>query len=243
MVSTGIRILEGTAVGKILPWGRFRVASALLIGVFVGACQNDPGGPLTDAELAEPGAAAARLFRLDACSDAPSVESLSRQMVDAINAERAKQHLTPLKVDPTLTQIADFYACRLAEGGFFSHVDPYDASTVDSRATSFGYPFQKIGENLAVGQRTVDEVLKDWMNSPGHRSNILDPAYSEIGIAVKVGGTGGPYWVQEFGRPYVEGDRTVERSGKTPATGQTSSAPSALVDDDRPVTSQSAKSE
>ncbi|RIK63473.1 MAG: hypothetical protein DCC65_15715 [Planctomycetota bacterium] len=216
-------------------WRRLAVPT-LLAGLFLGACQDDPTGGLSKADLAAPGAAAARLLRLDACTDAPSAEERIREMLEAVNAERARHDLPPLRTESTLMQIADFYACRLAEGGFFSHVDPYDASTVDSRATSFGYPFMKIGENLAVGQQSVSEVLRDWMNSPGHRMNILDPAFTEIGLAVKVGVGSGPFWVQEFGRPFAEEGR--DHASRTAAAKPTSSAPAGHTEA-LPSTSQS----
>lgn len=125
-------------------------------------------------------------------------------MIDAINAERAKRDLKPLRQNGTLMQIADFYACRLVDGHFFDHFDPYDGSTVVERAIDFGYPFFQIGENLAARQTTVKEAMSALMNSPKHRSNILDPVFTEIGVAVKIGGDHGIYWVQEFGRPLSE---------------------------------------
>ena len=88
----------------------------------------------------------------------------------------------------------------MIDGGFFGHVDPADDSTVAERAADFGYAFLKIGENLAAGQRSAEEVVAEWMKSPKHRENMLDPAFVEIGIAVKDGGQYGRYWVQELGR-------------------------------------------
>jgi hypothetical protein len=84
---------------------------------------------------------------------------------------------------------------------FFDHEDPYDGSEVDSRAVNFGYNFQSIGENLAAGHGSVEEVMAHWMSSTHHRDNILDPAFQDIGISVKVGGEFGVYWVQQFGCP------------------------------------------
>ncbi len=176
-------------------------AFGLVLALLAG-CQEDPRLHLAQPDLS-PGDAAARMLRVDICDDLPSSDAIIRKVIDAINAERAKLQRSALEPETTLMQIADFYACRLAEGGFFSHVDPFDASTVDSRATSFGYAFLKIGENLAAGQRTAEDVVRDWMESPGHRANILDPMFSEIGMSVKMGGSQGPFWVVEFGRPFT----------------------------------------
>ena len=63
------------------------------------------------------------------------------------------------------------------------------------------YAFYAIGENLAAGQQTPAEVMKVWMDSPAHRDIILDPNWTEVGIAVRVGGEYEIYWVQLFGRP------------------------------------------
>src|SRR5438477_249764 len=81
-----------------------------------------------------------------------------RDLIHAVNAERAKLKLAPLKVNDILSQTAEFYACRLIDGEFFSHTDPFDGSSVDSRASNFGYAFLKVGENLAEGQDTVEQV-------------------------------------------------------------------------------------
>ena len=135
------------------------------------------------------------------CTNAPDHDALTQDLLNAINAERAKRHLAPLRTSTTLMQVADFYSCRLIDGRFFDHVDPFDGSTVDTRVTDFGYAFQKVGENLAAGHKTAKDAVNAWMESPGHRANLLDPAFTETGIAVKTGGDYGWYWVQEFGRP------------------------------------------
>lgn len=159
--------------------------------------------PLSRSEM-KPAATAARALFPDSCVDPPDAVRLATAMLDAINRERTKREIAPLKPSNDLDQVAEFYACRLIEGAFFSHRDPFEGSTLDVRAANFGYAFWKIGENLAAGQPTVEAAMAELMASPRHRANILDPAYTEIGIAVKVGGDLGIYWVQEFGRPASE---------------------------------------
>ena len=63
------------------------------------------------------------------------------------------------------------------------------------------YDYYMIGENLAAGQATPAQVMADWMESAGHRANILEASFVELGVGVRTGGTYGTYWVQEFGRP------------------------------------------
>ena len=184
-----------------------RLGSLLLISLAFGAgCEDQSSIPLAALPGLGPASAqASRQILPDPCGEVADQDRLVQEMLNAVNAERAKAKLRPLRLNPTLSQIAGFYACRLIDGGFFQHVDAEDKSTVVTRAGDFGYPFWKIGENLAAEQHTVKEVMAAWMNSPGHRANILDPAFTEIGIAVKLGGEYGIYWVQEFGRPLTDG--------------------------------------
>ncbi|QDV90267.1 Cysteine-rich secretory protein family protein [Phycisphaerae bacterium RAS2] len=181
--------------------------------------------PLSRSEM-KPAATAARALFPDSCMDPPDGARLVSAMLDAINRERAKRDLSPLRPSNDLEQIADFYACRLIEGAFFSHRDPFEGSTLDVRAANFGYAFWKIGENLAAGQPTVDAAMAELMASPRHRANILDAAYTEIGISVKIGGDLGIYWVQEFGRPVSESpDSVTDQGGSEHPHPSASSAP------------------
>ncbi len=170
------------------------------------ACQDQQNLPLGPSDAQDPQSLAARLLFADACRDIANKSTAARDLLRAINAERAKAKLPTLKPNDTLTLISEFYACRLVEGDFFSHVDPFDGSTVDRRASDFGYPFLKIGENLAAGQRDAEQTLLEWLNSPGHKANILDPSYTDVGVAIKEGTKSGPFWVLEFGRPITAGD-------------------------------------
>jgi uncharacterized protein YkwD len=190
------------------------------------SCDYQNASPLSAPNLLGPAASTSR-SRSGACADVQDKSALIRQMVDAVNAERARHKLGALRPEPTLMQIADFYACRLAEGGFFSHEDPFGSSSLDTRAADFGYAFFKIGENLAAGQESVDEALGAWLASPSHRAILLDPAFTEIGVAVKAGGPNGIYWVQEFGRPITDGEETTQSSApeSTAVHGESASQP------------------
>ena len=84
---------------------------------------------------------------------------------------------------------------------FFAHENPFTRTELRDRAEEFGYEFQVIGENLAAGQATPAQAMNDWMNSPGHRANILNADFTELGVGIRTGGTYGTYWVQEFGLP------------------------------------------
>ncbi|WP_072013801.1 CAP domain-containing protein [Myxosarcina sp. GI1] len=122
------------------------------------------------------------------------------------NAERTKAGLKPLKLNSQLVDAAQNHSNDMAEDDFFSHRG-IDGSSVGDRALDSGYKYSTVGENIAAGQRTAAEVVSGWMNSPGHRANILNPNYQEIGIGYEylANDTGkvnyNHYWTQVFGSP------------------------------------------
>lgn len=138
------------------------------------------------------------------CREPADGASLRLQVLELVNAERAARGRSPLTGNPVLQAQADAYACELITYNFFAHENPVTGSTLRERAEQFQYDYQTIGENLAAGQPTPDDVVTAWMNSPGHAENILRAEFTEIGIGVRLGGEYGIYWVQEFGQPRDE---------------------------------------
>jgi uncharacterized protein YkwD len=133
-----------------------------------------------------------------------SPDRLAQQVVERTNAERAKYGLPPLKRQDDLDTAARWMAQDMAGRNYFDHTDR-QGRNVNRRLPDFGYrDFQDIGENIASGQASPDSVVADWMHSPGHRANILDPKFREIGVGYAVGRTGRlrRYWVQDFGRRF-----------------------------------------
>ncbi|MFP8902688.1 CAP domain-containing protein [Streptomyces atacamensis] len=122
----------------------------------------------------------------------------ARQVLRLVNAERTKAGCRPLTADERLARAARTYAGTMAERGVLSHVGP-DGSTMASRVEAAGYSWSALAENIARGQKTPEQVMNGWMNSPGHRRNILNCAYQDIGIGVSEK-AGGPWWVQNFGK-------------------------------------------
>lgn len=136
------------------------------------------------------------------CHVPDNADQLVQEVFDLVNRERTSRGLNPLTMNPLLNQIAEDYACEMIEEGFFDHVNPFTGEGPGQRAINAGYVFLAIGENLAGGQTTPVQVMREWMASrQGHRENILSPQWSEIGIAVRTGGEHAVYWVQEFGNP------------------------------------------
>jgi uncharacterized protein YkwD len=135
------------------------------------------------------------------CQVPPNSDALVARMLELVNKERQTRGLHPLTVNPVLTQIAEDYACEMIVCNFFAHETPNHEGP-GQRAINAGYVFLAIGENLAGGQSSPEQAMADWMSSTeGHRENILATQWKEIGIAVRLGGQYGVYWVQEFGNP------------------------------------------
>lgn len=116
------------------------------------------------------------------------------QVVGIVNAERADAGCGPLKVDDRITAAAQAHAEDMAAKDYFSH-DSQDGRTFDQRIRNAGYPSPG-AENIAVGARTADQVMQMWMDSDGHRANILNCDLNTIGVGLDRNGF---YWVQDFG--------------------------------------------
>jgi uncharacterized protein YkwD len=125
-------------------------------------------------------------------------------MLARVNAERKRAGVRTLAANARLDLAAQRHAADMLARRYFAHESP-EGKTVRERAKAAGYDWQEIGENLAEGQLTVAEVMDSWMHSPGHRRNLLDPGFRELGVGVALGrgGTGESgfqvEWVQAFG--------------------------------------------
>ncbi|MGI5441364.1 CAP domain-containing protein [Streptomyces shenzhenensis] len=128
-------------------------------------------------------------------------EELARSRADVVeltNRERGRARLAPLAVDPLLTAAAQAHSADMVARDFYSHTSPEGSQPWD-RAAAAGSRRRTIGENIACGQRSAAEVVEGWMNSPGHRANILKPDFTHIGVGFVGGGRAGTYWTQLFG--------------------------------------------
>ena len=101
------------------------------------------------------------------------------QLAQLVNVERAKAGLSPVTLDTTLSKAAQVRAKETVS--YFSHTRP-NGSTFSSATTEQGISFRGAGENIAYGQKTPQEVMNGWMNSAGHRANILNANFTKIGV-------------------------------------------------------------
>lgn len=128
---------------------------------------------------------------------APEETGLSMQAFNLVNEEREKHGLSPLKYSKELEAVAYAHSKDMAEKNFFSHTNLEGLSPFD-RMRNAGLSYSYAAENIAAGQTTAAAVMNSWMNSDGHRKNILNPNLTEIGIGVANGGSYGIYWTQLF---------------------------------------------
>lgn len=140
-------------------------------------------------------------------ASAPSSDSIlvDRELLRAHNQERAAAKLPTLELNEQLSEAARQHAKAMAVAGVVSHDGPADHSTPSTRISRTGYRFQSVAENVAGGQETVDEVVSDWMNSPGHRRNILG-SFVQMGVGRAEGRDGQWYWCVNFATPWPELD-------------------------------------
>ncbi len=130
-------------------------------------------------------------------ADGKTMSEIEREVVDLTNQERAKNGLPNLKASSKLAEVAQAKSDDMLENGYFSHNSPNYGSPFQMMQ-EFGVSYQTAAENIAAGQQSAEQVVKDWMNSPGHRRNIMNRELTHIGIGHATGGNQGSYWTQMF---------------------------------------------
>lgn len=126
-------------------------------------------------------------------TDAPNM-SIENQVLQLVNKERTSRGLNPLQMDNKVQQVARLKSQDMYKNNYFSHVSPTYGSPFDM-LKSFGVSYQMAAENIAQGYPTAAAVVDGWMNSQGHRENILNPNFTHIGIGYE---PNGHYWTQMF---------------------------------------------
>lgn len=126
------------------------------------------------------------------------LDRTTREVIALTNDERASAGLPPLAADATLTAAAQAHSADMVARDFYAHTSPEGSRPWD-RAAAAGSAHRAVGENIACGQRSPAEVVRGWMDSPGHRANILKRDFTHIGIGLAGGSRAGTYWTQLFG--------------------------------------------
>ena len=179
----------------------------------------------------------------DLVPDAGNLAQVGQATLCLLNDERAAAGLRPLAYSAALTQPSAAYSTRMVSENFFAHESP-DGSTLESRLTAARYIAPDgdwfVGENLAWGQgnlATARSIAIAWMNSPGHRHNILEPEFTEVGIGIVAGTPGDPAW----GATYTTDFGDVSDAAATTASTAVASAASAAPAAAKPAARKAAK--
>ena len=122
------------------------------------------------------------------------IKEYEQEVIRLVNVERSKQGLKELKYDWELARVARYKSEDMRDNNYFSHNSPVYGSPFDMMK-NFGINYKAAGENIAKGQSTPEQVVKAWMNSPGHRANILSTKFTHIGVGYA---KNGHIWTQQF---------------------------------------------
>lgn len=128
------------------------------------------------------------------------ITAIEMKVVELVNRERVARGLQPYANNWQLERVARYKAADMLGKNYFSHISPTYGSPFNMME-NFGIYFSSAGENIAMGQRTPEEVVNGWMNSPGHRANILSTSYTQIGVGFARNSNGSNYWCQMFIKP------------------------------------------
>ncbi|MGX2968723.1 CAP domain-containing protein [Ursidibacter sp. B-7004-1] len=139
------------------------------------------------------------------CTTSVSFAETLEEMLEKVNQARSqarhcgKKHFSaakPLQLNIALQKAAEKHAVDMAQKKYFAH-NSLDGRTPFDRIKKEGYEYSTAGENIAMGNKTSTDALQSWLNSPGHCSNIMNPKFTQMGMA-----RSGIYWVQTFGTPW-----------------------------------------
>jgi len=133
------------------------------------------------------------------CRTPSNVDNMASKIFEGVNASRRANGKSTLRYNPTLGQAAMSHACDMVVNDFFSHQDSRGGS-VQTRVRQAGYNDCLVAENIAWGYPTAVQIVNGWMNSSGHRSNMLHPRATEMGIGITQGPKG-PNWVLVVAKP------------------------------------------
>ena len=133
-------------------------------------------------------------------NNSANINGFSKEQVEVlnlVNKERKANGLKPLTLNKELSNVANIKSRDMIEKGYFDHTSPTYGSPFDMMK-KFNISYNTAGENIAMGQKTPSEVMNSWMNSSGHRANILNSTYTELGVGIQKDSNGTIYWTQMF---------------------------------------------
>ncbi len=173
---------------------RLRAYGIYMPDICTGDTQSDDANVPTDDATAPTDDANVPTDDASAPSDNTANASYAQQVTNLVNEQRAANGLAPLTLSSDLSRVAQAKSQDMHDNNYFDHNSPTYGSPFDMMK-AFGISYRSAGENIAMGYATPEAVVNAWMNSPGHRANILNSSYSQIGVGYVADGN---YWTQEF---------------------------------------------
>ncbi len=161
--------------------------------VYIGG--DDDGGVVEETAVSPHLPDADQFVYLPIITKPSTLSKEGQEVLDLVNSERAKAGCSPVQAQAQLTAAAQKHSEDMATQKYFSH-NSLDGRSPWDRIRAEGYTYSQAGENIAMGYSTATAVMNGWMNSSGHRANILNCSFTEIGI-----GYDQRYWTQDFARP------------------------------------------
>ena len=165
-------------------------------GVLNSICGNSGCGT-PGSTVSKPASSAPASKPVSSQTAVSSYSAFQNEVVRLVNVERAKNGLAALSIDATITKTATLKSQDMAKNNYFSHTSPTYGSPFDLMK-QYGVSYRTAGENIAMGQTSPAQVMNGWMNSEGHRANILNSSYTKIGVGVAQNANGTYYWTQHF---------------------------------------------
>jgi uncharacterized protein YkwD len=211
---TGQHAARSPTVARVLT--ATAALTLLGVGAWAGLAMREPGsdvaGPPTDPAISTSASVSAQPDTSPGSAEGPPADptapppvdsgvlAFEEQVVALVNAERASVGCPSLAVDTRLATAARAHSTDMATRGYFDHTTPEGVSFV-ARIDREGYSWSYVAENIAVGQQDPASVMASWMDSDGHRRNILNCGLRHIGVGLAYDDRARPHWTQDFGTP------------------------------------------
>lgn len=179
---------------SISSWAKDSVEGVVENG-YMGGYEDKTYRPKNNITRAEAVSTLSRLQNTN--TNTNNTSQFQDKVLELVNQERAKVGVAPLSFDEKLNELANLKSKDMIDNKYFSHESPVYGSPFDMMKNN-GVTYYSAGENIAYGQTTPEKVMDSWMNSEGHKKNILSSSFNYIGIGVQYDSNGVPYWTQMF---------------------------------------------
>ena len=193
--SSSVKFSDVSSNSVAYPYIGYLIAANITLGYDDGTFR--PNAAVTRGQFAAFLTRTLRFVNNEPTSTQYVVSAYEKEVLRLVNSERAKEGIAPLTLHVKLSEVARLKSQDMKDKKYFDHISPTYGSPSDMMQ-QFGISYSAVGENIAQGYRSPEDVVTGWMNSEGHRRNIMNPIYTQIGIGHIAEGN---YWTQLFMRP------------------------------------------